>query len=269
MSSPRVLGFLLVLISGFGAGLLGSVAPAWSWGATGHRVVGAIAQRHLSESAAAGVGDLVGPAGLARVADWPDDIRSDAVLGKDKETWHYVTIPDGETYETVEKEPKGDIVERIRHFEAVLRDPATEREARWDALAWLVHLVGDVHQPLHVGREGDAGGNAVLVLWFGEPSNLHRVWDSEMIDRTHLSFSEIVGFIDHPTPEEVETWQASDLLDWVVESMALREQVYDLGDRKLGYGYRYKNRPVVERRLLQAGVRLAGLLNAIFAPPRD
>jgi len=250
-----------------GLGVLASVAPARGWGVTGHRVVGEIAERHLSADAAREVKELLGPDGLARVSVWPDEIRSDDELSRGTYTWHYVTIPDGETYDTIDKEPQGDIVERIQGFARVLRDPAAGKEARWQALAWLVHLVGDLHQPLHVGRGDDRGGNDVLVLWFDEPSNLHAVWDSDMIDHTRLSFTEMVRFIDHATPEQVEAWQAAGVLDWVAESMALRQQVYDVGDRRLSWRYRYRNLPTVERRLLQAGIRLAGLLNAVFAPP--
>lgn len=238
--------------------------PAHAWGRTGHRVVGAIAERHLSGTAGRAVGELAGPGGLARIANWPDEIRSDEELGEGKSTWHYVTIPDGESYETVDKEPKGDVIERIRHFEAVLRDATAERQARWRALAWLTHLVGDLHQPLHVGRGDDRGGNDVLVLWFDEPSNLHKVWDEEMIHHARLSYTEMTELLDHATAEEIAAWQGTGVLDWTAESMALREQVYDLGDRRLGWKYMYEQTPVVERRLLQAGIRLAGLLEAIF-----
>lgn len=260
----RPLAPVVLALGSLTAVLAAGPSPAYAWGRTGHRVVGAIAERHLSGSAARRVRELAGPGGLARIANWPDEIRSDDELGEGKATWHYVTIPDGESYKTVEKEPNGDVVERIRHFEAVLRDATAERQARWRALAWLTHLVGDLHQPLHVGRGDDRGGNDVLVLWFDEPSNLHKMWDEEMIDHTRLSYTEMAELLDHATAEEIAAWQGTDILDWTAESMALRDQVYDLGDRRLGWKYLYERTPVVERRLLQAGIRLAGLLEAIF-----
>ncbi|HUP42959.1 MAG TPA: S1/P1 nuclease, partial [Thermoanaerobaculia bacterium] len=140
------------------------------------------------------------------------------------------------------------------------------REDRVQALRFLVHFVGDVHQPLHVGRRADRGGNEILVLWFGEPTNLHSVWDGRMIESEELSFTELARFIDHPTPEELAAWRAGGYREWIAESFALRPEVYDLGDRRLGYGYAYEKLPIVRRRLLQAGVRLAGLLETIFAP---
>src|SRR5262249_16253773 len=135
------------------------------------------------------------------------------------------------------------------------------------ALKFLVHFIGDVHQPLHVGRRADRGGNEIIVLWFSEPSNLHSVWDSGMIDNTKLSFSEIAEFIDHPMPEEATTSQRAPLPDCVRESFNVRQQVYDIGKRDLGFDYSFRNMPLVEKRLVQAGVRLAGLLNSIFATP--
>ena len=159
------------------------------------------------------------------------------------------------------------MVEAFQRMDATLRDPGAPAPERAKALRFLAHFIGDLHQPLHVGRRDDRGGNEILVTWQGEVSNLHHVWDSDMIDATRLSFSEYAEFIDHASDEEIAAWQGSTLLDWIAESGALREQVYDIGFGRLGADYSYRNLPVVERRMLQAGVRLAGLLNSIFTPP--
>jgi hypothetical protein len=105
-----------------------------------------------------------------------------------------------------------------------------------------------------------------VVLWFDEPTNLHSLWDSELIEHQELSFSEMAELIDHPTSEQVAAWQAAGYRDWITESRELLDTVYDLGDRRLGWGYAYETKPIVERRLVQAGVRLAGLLDSIFLP---
>ena len=238
---------------------------ARAWGPNGHRVVGWIAEGHLSEEALAAVRELMGPESLARAATWPDEIRSDPAWRR-ADPWHYISIDDGETLETTARSEDGDVLEAMERFEAVLRDPEAAREVRVQALRFLVHFVGDVHQPLHVGRRADRGGNGVLVTWFDEPTNLHSVWDGRMIESEELSFTELARFIDHPTPEEVAAWQAGGYRDWIAESFALRGQVYDLGDRRLGYRYAYEKLPIVRQRLLQAGVRLAGLLESILAP---
>lgn len=238
---------------------------ARSWGPTGHRVVGAIAEIHLSEEARAAVRDLLGSESLARASTWADEIRSDPSWSR-AAPWHYINIGDDETLETTERNPRGDVLEAMERFEGVLRDPEASRQDRVEAIRFLVHFVGDVHQPLHVGRASDAGGNRVLVLWFGEATDLHSLWDSDLIRSMELSYTELARFLDHPTPEQVAAWQDSGYRDWIAESFELRDEVYDLGDRRLGYGYLRAKKPIVERRLLQAGVRLAGLLNAIFAP---
>lgn len=247
--------------------VLAAPAPASAWGLTGHRVVGRIAERHLTPAAAQAVAELIGPQTLAQVGVWADDVRSDPAWKK-ADPWHYVSIDDGETYESTAKNPEGDVVEAMRRFEAVLRDSRAGREERAQALKFLVHFVADVHQPLHVGRRADRGGNEVAVIWFDQPGNLHSVWDSEIIDSTRLSFSELAEFLDRSAPQEVAGWQRSTYLDWVRESFELRPGVYDTGGGKLSWNYRYASLPVVERRLLQAGVRLAGLLNSIFARSR-
>jgi hypothetical protein len=129
----------------------------------------------------------------------------------------------------------------------------------------LIHLVGDIHQPLHVGTGHDRGGNDTRVEWFYEPSNMHRVWDSEMIDETQLSYTEFAAAINHPTKKQVKKWQNSTVLDWAFEAMKLRDEVYDLpADKQLGYEYQYKNHDLLRKQLLKAGVRLAGVLNEIY-----
>ncbi len=238
---------------------------AAAWGPTGHRVVGQIAENHLSAAAHYGVQCLIGPESLAEASTWADEIRSDPAWDK-AAPWHFISIDDGETLETTERSPRGDVLWAIHHFAGVLRSADASRREKAEALKLLVHFAGDVHQPLHVGRRGDEGGNSVHVTWFGQPTNLHRVWDSAMIDHEQLSFTELARFLDHPTNEQVAAWQASTPEDWVRESFALRSRVYDIGDGSLGYGYSYRELPVVKKRLLQAGVRIAGLLNEIFAP---
>lgn len=237
--------------------------PAAAWGPNGHRVVGQIAENHLSEEARAAVRELMGTETLARAGTWADEIRSDPAWDH-AGPWHYINVEDDETLETTERSSRGDVLSALERFAAVLRDAEAPRQERVEALRFLVHFVADVHQPLHVGRRGDAGGNGILVLWFDEPTDLHALWDTHLVEYQELSFTELARFLDHPTPQEVTAWQAAGYADWIAESFALRDQVYDLGDRRLGYRYAYRNVPVVERRLLQAGVRLAGLLESLL-----
>ncbi|PTX18342.1 S1/P1 nuclease [Pontibacter mucosus] len=237
---------------------------AFAWGQNGHRAVGQVAEQHLSKKARKKIMNLLNDNSLAEVSVWMDDIKSDKAYDHTHD-WHWVTIQDGQTYEQAEKNPNGDIVEKIEEITKTLKAGNLDKAKEQELLKYLVHLVGDIHQPLHVGGGDDQGGNAVKVQWFYQPSNLHRVWDSDMIDGKNLSFTEIVRFLGEPGKEQVKQWQAATVRDWAYESMKYRPQVYNLPeDKKLGYRYAYENYSLVEQRLLQAGIRLAGLLNEIY-----
>jgi len=268
---------LTALLAAFALTLTLVAGPAHAWGRNGHRIIGEIASNHVSPRTAGAVQELLGPVSLAQAGTWADEVRSDDAYDY-AAPWHYVNIEDGETYETAEKNPDGDVLEAMMRLENVLRDPEVAREEKAEALKFLVHFVADVHQPLHVGYKADRGGNEITVLWFGEPSNLHRVWDSGLIEAEQLSFTEWVRFLGRPSAEQVVEWQDSSYLDWAAEAMAARPQVYDFsveGERgaeeipRLGYRYAYYNLPRVRENLLEAGVRLAGLLDAIFDPSEN
>ena len=249
--------------------LFSSTVAVHAWGPTGHRVVARIAENHLSLQAAEVVRTLLGPDTLIEAATWADEIRSDD-RWRHASPWHYVNLADGQDYQRRSYDPQDDprdILEAIEHFESILADEARSPEDRGIALRWLVHLFGDIHQPLHVGRPEDRGGNALDAVWHGRPTNLHRIWDSEMINQTRLSYSEFAASIDTASPDEIDTWQSSSVLDWLNESLALRQQAYRLpGSRSSdSYRYSYDNLLLLKKRLRQAGVRLAGRLRSILA----
>ena len=246
--------------------LVGGAGPSAAWGPTGHRTVGRIAENHLSLEAARAVDDLIGPDTLAEVGVWADFIRSDPAW-RHADPWHYINLEDGQTLATAPRHPDGDILVALHRFTGVVRDAGASREEKSVALKFLVHLTGDAHQPLHAGRASDRGGNTIEVLWHGQPADLHGVWDSLMIDSQRLSFSELAAFLDAATLTEIRAWQAASFEEWIAESIAYRAAAYEVGNGELGYAYTFRHLPMVERRLLQAGIRLAGLLNGIFAAP--
>ena len=130
----------------------------------------------------------------------------------------------------------------------------------------LVHLIGDLHQPLHVGRAEDKGGNDIKLKWFGRNSNLHRVWDSDVIDYFDLSYSEWTQDFPRVTKAQVRQWQSTSVLDWVEESQAIAAKLYEQtpAEANLYYEYTYEHKAVLRQRLLLAGVRLAGILEDLF-----
>lgn len=236
----------------------------FGWGITGHRTVGFIAEKYLSKKAKKKINKLLNGRSLAVVSTWMDEVRSDSRYDY-AETWHWVTIPEGLVYEKTEKNPDGDIIESIIRIEKELKSESLGKEKEAEALKMLVHLIGDIHQPLHVGTGEDMGGNQRKVKWFWDNTNLHSVWDTKMIASQEYSYTELAESIDYFPENMVESWQEDPLATWVEESMSLRNQVYDLPeDNNLKYEYRYKNWATVEKRLMQAGVRLAAVLNEIY-----
>lgn len=235
------------------------------WGKNGHRVVGDVAADYLTPEAKKEIKRVLGPTSLAIASTWMDEVRSDPSYDY-MQTWHWVTIPDGITYEETKKNPDGDLINALRTAINELKSGSLSAKEEAEKLKIVIHLVGDIHQPLHVGTGEDRGGNDTEVEWFYEDSNLHRVWDSEMIDDTQLSYTEFSKAINHPSQQQINSWQNADIVDWAHEAMDLRDQVYDLPeDREIGYKYQYKNRNLLDRQLLKAGVRLAGVLNEIYS----
>jgi hypothetical protein len=235
----------------------------FGWGQTGHRVTGKIADRYLNKKARAAIARILNGQSLAMASTWMDEIRSDSTFDYTAD-WHWVTIQDSESYDKSNKNPNGDVVATLERLINELKSGKLTAQQEAQALKFLIHLVGDIHQPLHVGGGSDRGGNDVKVSWFRTDSNLHRVWDSDMIDDTKLSYTELAESLEIPADATVKSWQGASVRDWTNESMSYRKQVYDIGNGKLGYQYSYKNFHIVRLRLLQAGVRLGGILNEIY-----
>jgi hypothetical protein len=236
---------------------------SFGWGATGHRATGLIAERYLSKKAKKKISSILGGESLAMVSTWMDEIRSDSTYNYAND-WHWTTIPDGGKYEDVEANPDGKVIMMIEKIIGDLKRGGLSAKQEQESLKMLVHMIGDMHQPLHVGRPGDRGGNDVKVKWFRTDSNLHRVWDSDMIDDTKLSYTELADALGKPGKDKLAKWQQGTVRDWAKESMSYRPQVYDIGDGALGYKYSYKYFPIAKERMLQAGIRLAALLNTIY-----
>ncbi len=256
----------LLVASLFAPNFVVASTPKPLWGDNGHRVVGYIADKHLSRKARKKIEKILGNESLAMASTWSDFIKSDSSLNAQTATWHYVNIPDGQTYEQMQKDPRGDVIEAIDRMMKDLQDPATNIEKKRFALRFLIHLVGDLHQPLHTGRAEDLGGNKIKVRWFGRETNLHRVWDSDLIDNMELSYTELAESINFPSKEQINTWQSTDHRAWAEESKAAAQKVYASAkeDAKLSYRYAYDFNEMLKLKLLQGGVRLAGLLNKVL-----
>ncbi len=255
MKSPRTCFTLFLIIINL---------SVFGWGATGHRAVGLIAERYLTPAAKKKLQQILNGESIAMASTWMDDIRSDSTYNYATD-WHWVTVETGKTYDESPKNPKGDVIMTLERIISELKSKKITGNQEAEYVKMLIHLIGDIHQPLHVGCCDDQGGNKVRLKWFGDGSNLHRVWDSEMIDGTRLSFTELADAVGKPAKETIQKLQQAGVRDWANESMNMRKQVYATGDGNLGYKYSYQNFGSVKQRILEAGVRLAGVLNSIYS----
>ncbi|MCF6293447.1 MAG: S1/P1 nuclease [Robiginitomaculum sp.] len=254
--------FLIIVLS-----VAAFASQVMAWGSTGHRVTGAIAEPMLSEDARSQVREILGTEGLAEASTWPDFMRAspDKFWQREARSYHYVTVPKDKTYQQVGAPDRGDAVTALKKFAAVLQDPDASRDEKALALRFTIHLVGDLHQPLHAGNGKDRGGNSFSVVYFDNPTNLHSVWDSAMVDREKLSYSEKSKWLQSKiTEDQISDWSNADPLVWIAESTKLRDTIYPK-QQIISWEYTFNNIGIVDQRLSQAGVRLAIYLNELFA----
>jgi len=173
----------------------------FSWGKTGHRADGELASKHLSKSAKKAVKKLLGNESLAHASLWPDRIKSDPKMRKLYSKYHYINVPRKKSLKEVAKLKTPHIINGLEKFSATLKNKKASKAERVIALKFIVHLMGDLHQPLHVGFE-DRGGNDVKLEWFGRKTNLHVVWDEHLIDMEELSFTEYTKMLNFYTEKE-------------------------------------------------------------------
>ena len=268
MSRRLIFPVLALLASLLGPG------PAAAWGEKGHRIVGELAQRQLTAPARAEVARLLHgepEPTLAGVAYWADDLRRhDALRGPRTERWHFVNLPEGCSYDAARDCPDGNcVVAAIPAQYAILADRAQPDAARREALKFLVHLVADVHQPLHAGHRRDLGGNRFQVNLDGEGTNLHQVWDVHLLRVRHGDAAAQAAALSAAPLSPARPAVIADVPRWAAESCAIVDTpgFYPAKPGTLPDGYLAGQQPVAERRLRQAATRLADLLNGALAPP--
>lgn len=252
--------------------LLTGTNTAKAWGPIGHRVVGEIASFHLSQKARQAISGIIGNETLAMIANWPDFIKSDTT-GQYKHTspWHYLDFPGHCTRAVFDSIMAAATGENLHTMTVAmvkeLKSPATPKARKRFALSFLVHMIGDMHMPLHVGRDEDMGGNKIQVSWFDRPTNLHRVWDEHLVDFQQYSYTEYANILNRVvTRPQAGTLQSGSYSDWMWESHVLSDKIYDRtsnGD-KLSYRYNYLFAEDLNNQLLKGGLRLARVLNETF-----
>lgn len=243
---------------------------ASAWGVLGHRIVGEVADSYLQAKTRLAIKQILGNESLAMSANWADFIKSDTSYNY-LSSWHYVNLPADlsktDVFSFLDNQPAANIYNKANEMIAVLKNPKSTLEQKKLALRLIIHLIGDMSQPMHTARKDDLGGNRVQVLWFGEKSNLHKVWDEQLIDFQQLSYTEYTKAINHPTTLQIANWQKVSLKDCIWESYSICNKIYATGiknDDKLSYKYNFDWIGTVNEQLLKGGVRLAKVLNDIY-----
>jgi nuclease S1 len=264
-----------VLMPAIGAALffLGVSRPALAWGRMGHRASARLAESRLSPQARAIIRDLLEPGeSLADASTWADE-NSREIRGS--AGWHFVNVPiSARHYDPRDCRRSGCVVSKIGEFRAILVDPHTPRSRKRTALRFYVHLVQDLHQPMHVADRNDRGGNN-LQLRYGryDNTNLHQIWDSGLLYQGFRNETELVRELEDLAHQpESANWLKGRIEDWADESLEIGRRAYltpgsnrtlRTGD-SLGREYERANLPLVTDRVARSGVRLAFLLNEIL-----
>lgn len=243
---------------------------AGAWGVLGHRIVGEVADQYLQAKARLAIKQILGTESMGMAANWADFIKSDTSYNY-LSNWHYVNLPADlsktDVYSFLASQPGVNIYNKTNEMIAILKNSKSTADQKKLALRMLIHLVGDLHQPMHTARKDDLGGNRIQLTWFGEKSNLHKVWDEGLVDFQQLSYTEYTKAINHPTNQQLINWQKTSLQDCVFESYQICNSIYATGiknDDKLSYRYNFDWIGTVNEQLLKGGVRLAKILNDIY-----
>ncbi|AQX13577.1 S1/P1 Nuclease [Elizabethkingia meningoseptica] len=243
----------------------------FAWGLTGHRIIAEIAENHLNGKAKRHLKQLFGKERMAYWANWPDFIKSDTTgVWKSSSVWHYVNIdpqPDFKAFKDALTAQAGPTMyTQIKTLSEQIKSDKTSEKDKKIALIFLIHIMGDLAQPMHTGRAGDLGGNKIDVTYFGKKTNLHSVWDSDLIDSQKYSYTEFAKLLDIKSKDEVKKIQGGTLEDWIYETHKLANNIYanTPAGSNLSYGYGYKYDALLEQQLLNGGLRLAKVLNDLF-----
>jgi len=241
-----------------------------AWGTNGHRICGQIADSYLTPKARAAIKAILGDESIAITSNWADFIKSDPAYNY-LYNWHFInfdktlTTPEMEAY--LKADTAVDAYTKMNFLIAELKNKTTTKTNKLLYLRMLIHIVEDVHQPLHTGHLSDKGGNDVKVMWYDKESNLHSIWDSQLIDAQQLSYTEYVSWINHTTIARRIELQKAPVSQWLFESNQIADKIYadaKPGDKINTFKYNFKFIAILNDQLLKGGVRLAGVLNNIF-----
>jgi hypothetical protein len=262
-------GALSALLVAFSCATISQAAHGY--GAEAHAVVGHVAEQYICPATREWLSELMPGESLAEAGTWADQIRSDPDWDVAR-PWHYINVPDGVALSAANRRQAGDVLQALERFRLELGDSSLSRQQRLEAVYFVVHLVADLHQPLHVGRREDLGGNKVDIRVNGRKTSLHYYWDTGVLDGMLGSPAEFGMLLAARNKSYASRWQATGPRSWAVESQAFRPEVYDFdqiddqGTAELSPAYQARAQQITRFRLAMAGIRLAGVLNDVGCP---
>lgn len=271
-------------------------STSFGFGTKAHQVISLIAQNHLSDQAKLAIIDILQGESLPSASTWADKMRYSNGDSKFwsysySSNWHFVNIEANKSYALSRKNPRGDAYIALLAFISILKNQEAENGVIKDglqlyqkeirvrdkematrqlALKFLIHIVGDLHQPLHVGYEKDQGGNKIDVRWMNRKTNLHSVWDTRLVNYQNLSVEEfeqkLMSKVSAMEPAELSRIQQSEPMDWINEGLLIRDEIYDIERYQGRFSENYAEdfTPLMDAQLIKAGLRLAATLNRIF-----
>ena len=270
---------VLIVLSTF---IMMESVSLYAWGPMGHDVVASIAEQHLNRKTKRKISRLLGGHSIVYYSSWMDNIQNSPYWENgynQTKTWHYANVDKGLTYQTMQKNENGDVVNSLEMLtDAMINryDELTD-SMKVDYVKMIVHMVGDLHCPMHAGRLSDRGGNDTKVKWFGQPTNLHSVWDSRMIDAVRKwNYTEWVEQLDRTNRKYRKNVTEGSYEDWFTTTVANASKIYNYVEAidqqlpeeelpNLSYQFVYDFSPMLEEQLLLGGYRLAHVLNTIFS----
>lgn len=237
-----------------------------SWGVIGHKTIAQIAENHLNLQAKGAVKALLGNQSLADVATWADEVRNQQEYRKTA-SWHFLNVPLGLNYnqfiQAIKDQPNDNVYTALIKCQQELSEVNTTTEKKAIALKFIVHFVGDLHQPMHISRAEDKGGNTIQVRFDNKGTNLHSLWDSKLLEYQPVSYNQLANSYDVATSKQIKEWQSDDVLKWIFESYLISSQLYAEVEGNVNIEEQYYKHHIfmIQQRLQKGGIRLAGLLN--------
>jgi hypothetical protein len=247
-----------------------TAAPAWSWGPLGHRIIARIAERETGAKALSRLNFYLGKdVSIADAALWAQTLEVDR---PETARWHFIQIPPNAMHLDLDRlcPEKECITVKVREFEGIARLGIRDRSEIEEAVKLLIHLVGDLHQPLHAGYGEDQGGRTIPVVLNGRSTNLYDVWDEALLERLGNDDAAIAERLaQNTTSEQRDRWRQGNLRDWTWETHLLAARLAygalpEGSPKRLGEDYLLQATQVVEVQLMKAGVRLGKILDQVW-----